>query len=475
MTNLKLNKEKDDYEGVYSKYSRSTPKYLDKSDNNNTRVLPRNSSITGDDLKSHFEANIPNSIAGIRLLPVTNSPNDSTYFTYADTSEGKVNTYIGFFLVQVSEEMQEKYETVPLPGDSFTTFFYGAQPQTISFSGLVCNTLEDNWRDAFELLYRNYIRGTAATRQSSVVQIKYMDRVVTGYVISLSQQLDAQNPALANFTLTMTVRDVAYLSVKNVDDTLLYYSAREDLSSVVSSSKFSYLDSTKLNAIRNYVRTGTITPPPRPKIPRKGLSVVKQRNCFIAVEDDTAKVITMGNVVDDVCMSRDVILSATADANNKAAALEELVRQAKVAGKPVDPGKYTELTNEVKASQQKIAELKDPNTTQGKKLKAMIEDEVRLSEGKKTYAGADVSTLIYTDAKTGEVSFTKSESSTAVVTAVINTQKNTDIDKVLEQAETAKKTQDETAKKLAEAKKKEQIATYNKNKQKLNLQIQVGE
>ena len=95
----------------------------------------------------------------------------------ADRGDPLPNPYVGFFLVSVQEDRSEKAEIVPLPGDDYAAFFYGEMPRNIAFTGVLLNTEEDLWRDAFETLYEDHLRGTVNSARGSLVQIKYGERL----------------------------------------------------------------------------------------------------------------------------------------------------------------------------------------------------------------------------------------------------------------------------------------------------------
>jgi len=81
-------------------------------------------------------------MAQLRLVPLSTTNNVPTKL--------KDKAYVGFILTNLSESSSEKVEVVSLPGDSFTTYFFGRSPRTYSIQGILLNTYEDKWRDTFE-------------------------------------------------------------------------------------------------------------------------------------------------------------------------------------------------------------------------------------------------------------------------------------------------------------------------------------
>jgi hypothetical protein len=375
------------YEGVYSQYSRITPKYFADKNANSGKVLGK---VLDKETGDYFVGSLSNSYAEIRLLPISDNFS-KTSNRYSLPSEDKgttyINTYVGFFAVNINETSDEKYEILPLVGDSFATFFYGSAPRQLDMAGIVFNTIEDNWRDAFDILYREYARATAAARDNVIAQIKFGDRVVTGHIISMNQQLDAANPAVASFTLKVIVRDVAYTSVENNEQLLKKYSARIKLDDAIKSSKFKTLDSSRLNTIRNFVRTSTLAPPPKMPVAKRASAVnTFNKNCIITTNNDGSNSAVTTNIqADTACSSVDIVNSARARLQNALAAQQKYLNDNKAKG--IDPNDPTlkELNSEVKLARQEIAELKSTSEddVKGAALQKYIQQEAEVVADKK--------------------------------------------------------------------------------------------
>lgn len=361
-----------DYFGVLSPHNRATPKYYANKFNNSGRVLDKD---TGD----YFRSALGDSYAEIRLLPISGSPSDIANSSWSADDYSKINSYIGFFAVQISEQSAEKYEVIPLVGDDFATFFYGASPREVTINGIVFNTIEDNWRDAFDILYREYARGTSAAKSSAIAQIKYGDRVITGYIVAFDTSLDAASPAVASFNCKMVVRDVAYTSVQNKDELLRKYSFQSELVDVSSQSKFKYLDSNRLNAVRNFTRTGTIVPAKRPPAPRKalGAAATNAKNCILKTnESGDVTGAFNGSIKDSLCTSYDIVRTAQADRQNAIKARADYIAAKNKEGKlPPGDTKLAQLNAAVNVAESRLVSLKSTNSEEGKYLRKLFSEE----------------------------------------------------------------------------------------------------
>lgn len=182
--------------------------------------------------------------------------------------------YIGFILTNVSESSTEKFELIPLPGDSFTAYFYGRSPRTYTVQGVLLNTVEDAWRDAFETMYEEYLRGTKSATLGRVCQLKYDNRIVTGWPLQMSMSLDSASDIYATFNMSILVTRVDILG--NTKPNMYMRKAPELPNTLFSESQVAELG--------NIVRTGYTIPPPRPRS-GGGRSAVSG-DCFLVAPQD---------------------------------------------------------------------------------------------------------------------------------------------------------------------------------------------
>ena len=465
-TNYSGNK---DYFGVFSPHNRATPKYYLDRINNSGRILDKD---TGD----YFKSALGDSYAEIRLLPISGSTADLAYSSWAETDSGssntKINSYIGFFAVQISEQSSEKYEVIPLVGDDFATFFYGASPREVMINGVVFNTIEDNWRDAFDILYREYARGTAASKASAIAQIKYGDRIVTGYIVSFETGVEASSPAVASFSCKIIVRDVAYTSVMDNDQLLRKYSFQRELSEVSTQSKFKYLDNNRLNAVRDFTRTGTIVPAKRPPAPRKSVAAVStSKNCILQTNDEGAVTgVFNGSVNDSTCLSYDIVRTAQSDRQNAIKAKADYIAKKQKEGKlPPNDTTLAELDKAIGVTEQRLVNLKNPNSEEGKFIKQKFQEEAStvIDKGSNKQQAIQINGITLGKAKAGpDDTIEVSDAAAAeLVDAVLNTEDKKSNIKTDAQIKEQNNKATEDAKRLAtltEKREKERVALERK-------------
>jgi hypothetical protein len=188
-------------------------------------------------------------------------------------------SYIGFILTSVNESSSEKVEIIPLPGDSFTSYFFGRNPRTYSIQGILLNTKEDAWRDSFEILYEDYLRGTKAISQNRIMQLKYDNRIVTGWPLQMSMSVDSASDVYVSFSLALLVTRVDILNYSLNEGIKPYLRNQANFGADLNKFKASDIES-----LTNIVRTGYTIPPPRPRS-SGGVSSVPS-DCFLKAPPD---------------------------------------------------------------------------------------------------------------------------------------------------------------------------------------------
>lgn len=194
----------------------------------------------------------------------------------------KNKSYIGFILTSVNESSSEKVEIIPLPGDSFTSYFFGRNPRTYSIQGILLNTKEDAWRDSFEILYEDYLRGTKAISQNRIMQLKYDNRIVTGWPLQMSMSVDSASDVYVSFSLALLVTRVDILNYSLNDGIEPYLRRQANFGADLNKFKASDIES-----LTNIVRTGYTIPPPRPRS-SGGVSSVPA-DCFLKAPEDNGE------------------------------------------------------------------------------------------------------------------------------------------------------------------------------------------
>ena len=253
-----------DVKGVYSNFPAYTPKYLSTNGRDYVRELT--------------VARLYLSGGAYETLPGV-----APWFS--------VNSYVGFFLQEVTERNAEKSQIIPMNGDGYAAFFSGREPRVYSFSGVVLNTQQDQWRSTLTNLYEEVFRGSKVSGMNRVVQIAYDDKVVSGSMMNMTQVISsAPDETFAKFAFDILVVAVYDAWMESDDDFTAAGSAFLGDKTIFPDMARSQ---TKKN-LRDYVKSQYIALPPAVK--PKGAAGVKCDLYKITVNPNGTRIDTENSV-----------------------------------------------------------------------------------------------------------------------------------------------------------------------------------
>jgi len=120
--------------------------------------------------------------------------------------------YLYFLLSQATEPLQEAVNIVKTAGEQYVTYAYGSQPPVFSYSGVLMNTLQDDWRTAFLLLYMFLIRTTQLAKYQKSVVLAYDNLLITGSLLSQQQTFNAEAQRHSMLNFSMLVKKITILN-----------------------------------------------------------------------------------------------------------------------------------------------------------------------------------------------------------------------------------------------------------------------
>lgn len=95
-----------------------------------------------------------------------------------------------FFLENVIENREEKVQVVDTFGE-WIAFFFGRRPEVYSYSGMLLNAKNHNWKDEFQENYDNFLRGSKAVEFGATMFLQYDDVMVEGFMLNCNLQMNA--------------------------------------------------------------------------------------------------------------------------------------------------------------------------------------------------------------------------------------------------------------------------------------------
>lgn len=336
------------YAGVYSNISAGTSvgTEIKVSNDKLTKVTSKSRDRQYQSIKKATLEDADLNVAKLRLV--------STIPGKQVNEEVRDKAYVGFILTGVQENHNEKVEIVPLPGDSFASYFYGANPRQYAFSGILLNTDQDQWRDSFEQIYEKYLRGSSSSRDFSIVQVNYNGRVVSGWLTNLSQQLDSNNDQYATFNFAMLVSRVDMIGgTKNFSDYLVKLpEGGGDFAGANLDTDYAILDPSNYNAMIDPIRTGMVIPPKRPKKSRKRKAV----SCYFpALTDDAGNPINSGNATNNSHINDATVCTVTEKIEGSQRKIKDLFDRANKLAKNANTQKELDEAKKLQRKAQRLA------------------------------------------------------------------------------------------------------------------------
>ena len=117
----------------------------------------------------------------------------------------KSPVWTDWILQSVQESRVEKTQVIETFGDSYF-YAFGQKPRSISFSGLLMNTVDHNWRSIFWRNWDEYFRATKLVERGARLYIQWDEIIVEGYPINAvcSEVADSPNAMKFSFSLFVT-------------------------------------------------------------------------------------------------------------------------------------------------------------------------------------------------------------------------------------------------------------------------------
>jgi len=194
---------KNDYsKGVFAQYPASTPKYDTRNDTTETmaRMLVP---IPGNRERVRFVRSFGEDTEARKLaeaLAVTDQ-------TAGPKGNGRFGMgYIDFLLAAAVESHEEKVQVVDVLSDNYVAYYFGEHPPIFQYQGKLLNTEQDDWRNAFSIVYNSIVRGTQLARRRRLVTLTYDNVAVSGTIMGMNQTLTADMEMAADFSFKILVK-----------------------------------------------------------------------------------------------------------------------------------------------------------------------------------------------------------------------------------------------------------------------------
>lgn len=124
------------------------------------------------------------------------------------TSDGKYGGYADFLLTGVSCNLEEKLQVTQTFGDAEVTYYFGRRPMIFNFSGLLVDSVDNNWFIHWLKLYQKVMRGSALAKNYELLKIVLPNMTVVGTINNFSWQQESSNDVSIPFSFQFLAKRI---------------------------------------------------------------------------------------------------------------------------------------------------------------------------------------------------------------------------------------------------------------------------
>lgn len=119
--------------------------------------------------------------------------------------------YDSFFMTSYHITYSEKTQITPTFGDSEVVYYFGRQPVIAQISGLLFDSLDQNWFSRFVTLYWAVLRGSRLAASMELVELVLPNVKLVGTISGMAHSQDANNDSIVQFNFDFIVKELVYI------------------------------------------------------------------------------------------------------------------------------------------------------------------------------------------------------------------------------------------------------------------------
>lgn len=119
-----------------------------------------------------------------------------------------------FFLTGISVSYSEKSQIMTTFGDNEVVYYFGKQPVVFNLTGLIFDSMENDWFSKFITLYQQVLRGTMLAKNFALIELVLPNMKLVGTISSLSHQQDSTRDTDVQFSMQFVAKEVEPLPVE---------------------------------------------------------------------------------------------------------------------------------------------------------------------------------------------------------------------------------------------------------------------
>jgi len=135
---------------------------------------------------------------------------DSTYArdTASLTSDGPYGGYADFLLTGISCNLEEKIQVTQVFGDAEVIYYFGRRPMIFNFSGLLVDSVDNNWFVHWLNLYNGVMRGSQLAKNYELLKIVLPNMTLVGTINNFSWQQESANDVSIPFSFQFLAKRI---------------------------------------------------------------------------------------------------------------------------------------------------------------------------------------------------------------------------------------------------------------------------
>ncbi len=147
--------------------------------------------------------------SGIRL------PDSEIYSTLESTLQDLVKSesgYTNFLLTDIQTQFTEKVQITEVFGDTEVAYYFGKSPVVFNLSGILIDSVDNNWFVQFVQAYAHVLRGTQLAKNYELVQINLPNMKIIGTIMDLRYSQNSARDTDIPFAISILAKQIIPIS-----------------------------------------------------------------------------------------------------------------------------------------------------------------------------------------------------------------------------------------------------------------------
>ena len=124
---------------------------------------------------------------------------------------GYGDKYDRFLLTDCAVSYSEKTQIMTTFGDNEVIYFFGKNPVIMNLSGMLIDSLHNDWFTSFVDIYQTFLRGTKLSQNFEMIELVLPNMKVIGSIISLNHQQNAGRDTDIPFSMQFYAKSITML------------------------------------------------------------------------------------------------------------------------------------------------------------------------------------------------------------------------------------------------------------------------